>query len=73
MRKNNFNAIVYIFLFVFVLSVPLFLLFNFKNTNTMDHNRVEYLRDSLQMEYYKKQLESYPFEHSKISTYDGTK
>lgn len=68
MRKNNFNIIVFIFLFVFVLSVPVFLLFNFKKTNTMDHNRVEYLRDSLQMEYYKKQLESYPFEHSKIST-----
>jgi hypothetical protein len=27
---------------------------------------VQYLRDSLEMEWYKKQLESYPFEHSKI-------
>jgi hypothetical protein len=25
----------------------------------MNHDRVKYLRDSLEMEYYKKQLESY--------------
>lgn len=73
MRKNNFNEIVYIFLSVLVLLVSVFLLFKFKNANTMNHNRVEYLRDSLQMEYYKKQLETYPFEHSKIPTEDGTK
>lgn len=73
MRNRNFNEIVYIFLSVFVLLVSVFLLFKFKNVNTMNHNRVEYLRDSLQMEYYKKQLETYPFEHSKIPTDDGTK
>lgn len=73
MRNRNFNEIVYIFLSVFVLLVSVFLLFKFKNANTMNHNRVEYLRDSLQMEYYKKQLETYPFEHSKIPTDDGTK
>jgi hypothetical protein len=27
---------------------------------------IQYLRDSLEMEYSKKQLESYPFEHSRI-------
>jgi len=32
----------------------------------MTHNRLEYLRDSLEMEYYKKQLESYPYDHSEI-------
>jgi hypothetical protein len=32
----------------------------------MDHDRVKYLRDSLEMEYYKKQLESYPYDHSEI-------
>jgi hypothetical protein len=32
----------------------------------MNHDRVKYLRDSLEMEYYKKQLESYPYDHSKI-------
>lgn len=34
--------------------------------NHMDYERVKYLRDSLEMEYYKKQLESYPFNHSEI-------
>jgi hypothetical protein len=29
--------------------------------------RIQYLKDSFQMEYYKKQLESYPQEHSKIN------
>ena len=32
----------------------------------MNHDRVKYLRDSLEMEYYKKQLESYPYDHSEI-------
>ena len=34
--------------------------------NHMNHERVKYLRDSLEMEYYKKKLESYPFDHSEI-------
>ena len=33
--------------------------------------QVKYLRDSFGDEYYKKQLESYPFEHSKIKTNGG--
>ena len=32
----------------------------------MSHDRVKYLRDSLEMEYIKKQLESYPYDHSEI-------
>ena len=32
----------------------------------MGHDRVKYLRDSLEMEYIKKQLESYPHDHSEI-------
>ena len=35
--------------------------------------QIQFLRDSFQMEYYKKQLESYPYEHSKIPTDDTTK
>jgi len=35
--------------------------------------QIQFLRDSFQMEYYKKQLESYPYEHSKIITNDATK
>jgi hypothetical protein len=32
----------------------------------MSHDRVKYLRDSLEMEYIKKQLETYPYDHSEI-------
>jgi len=39
----------------------------------MTHNRLVYLKDSLEMEYYKKQLESYPYDHSKIPTDDTIK
>ena len=35
--------------------------------------QIQFLRDSFEMEYYKKQLESYPFEHSKIPIDDTTK
>jgi hypothetical protein len=34
--------------------------------------QIQFLRDSFEMRYYKKQLESYPYEHSKIPT-DNTK
>lgn len=29
-------------------------------------NEIKHLKDSLESEYYKKQLDSYPFDHSKI-------
>jgi len=37
-----------------------------KTKKHMNHSRVEYLRDSLEMEYYKKRLELYPYNHSEI-------
>lgn len=38
----------------------------------LPHKRIEYLRDSLEMEYYKKAIEeSYPFDHSKIPVYES--
>ncbi len=37
------------------------------------HERVIYLKDSLEMEYNKKQLESYKYDHSKIPTDDTIK
>ena len=36
------------------------------NNRRMSHDRVKYLKDSLEMEYIKKQLESYPYDHSEI-------
>ena len=35
--------------------------------------KIQYLKDSLETEYYKKQLESYPYDHSKIPTDDTIK
>ena len=48
-------------------------LLNSKTEQHISHSRVEYLKDSLEMEYYKKQLESYPYDHSKIPTDDTIK
>ena len=36
------------------------------NSKKMSHDRVKYLKDSLEMEYIKKELESYPYDHSEI-------
>ena len=35
--------------------------------------KMQYVKDSLETEYYKKQLESYPYDHSKIPTDDTIK
>jgi len=42
-------------------------------TTKETEEQIKFLRDSFDMKYYKKQLESYPYEHSKIPTYDTTK
>lgn len=34
--------------------------------NTLKEREMKYLKDSLEVEYYKKQLETYPFDHSEI-------
>lgn len=43
------------------------------NSKKMSHGRVKYLKDSLEMEYIKKQLESYPYDHSEIKDTTVTK
>lgn len=37
-------------------------------TRKETQEQIKFLRDSFEMEYYKKQLETYPFDHSKIPT-----
>ena len=39
----------------------------------MTYNKLQFIKDSLEIEYYKKQLESYPYEHSKTLTDDTIK
>lgn len=36
------------------------------NKEQISHDRLLYIKDSLEMEYIKKQLESYPYDHSEI-------
>jgi hypothetical protein len=40
-------------------------------TSKETREQVSFLRDSFEMEYYKKELELYPFEHSKIPNNGG--
>ena len=42
-------------------------------TTKETEEQIKFLRDSFDMKYYKKQLESYPYEHSKIPKDDTTK
>lgn len=43
------------------------------NNKQMTHDKLQYTKDSLETEYYKKKLESYPYDHSKIPTDDTIK
>lgn len=36
------------------------------NKEQISHDKLLYIKDSLEMEYIKKQLESYPYDHSEI-------
>lgn len=65
MRNNTFFVSMGLMMAAFVTLVFLFT-DNPSMNKKMDHDRVKYLRDSLEMEYYKKQLESYPYDHSEI-------
>jgi len=61
----------YLFLMISVIAIFLMIIFSSKisdgdNNSRMSQDRVKYLRDSLEMEYIKKQLETYPYDHSEI-------
>ena len=72
MRNNTFFVSMGLMMAAFVTLVFLFT-DNPSMNKKMDHDRVKYLRDSLEMEYYKKQLESYPYDHSEIKDTTVTK
>jgi ABC-type glycerol-3-phosphate transport system permease component len=64
MRNSSFFILMGLLMMLFggiIISITIM-----KNKPKMNHERISFLRDSLEMEYYKKQLESYPFDHSKI-------
>ena len=65
MRNNTFFVLMGLMMVAFVTLV--FLFTDKPSVNRrMDRDRVKYLRDSLEMEYYKKELKSYPYDHSEI-------
>ncbi len=72
MRNSLFIVLIGAIMMVTGASIFVSLL-NSKTEQHITHSRVEYLKDSLEMEYYKKQLESYPYDHSKIPTDDTIK
>lgn len=59
-------------LFVIFISIIITSIIDSSNKQ-MTHNKLEFIKDSLETEYYKKQLESYPYDHSKIPTDDTIK
>jgi cell division protein FtsL len=62
MKKLNY--ILFFGISMIILGITFF--FITKTKNTVEKNKIEYLKDSLEMEYNKKQLETYPFDHSEI-------
>ena len=59
---------------LFIISVSIIITSRIDSYNKqMTHDKLEFIKDSLETEYYKKQLESYPYDHSKIPTDDTIK
>jgi hypothetical protein len=68
MTNRTFFIVMSIMMLLFVTGVLLL-----STRKRLEHDKIKNLRDSLEMEYYKKQLESYPYDHSKIPTDDTIK
>jgi pyruvate dehydrogenase complex dehydrogenase (E1) component len=72
MTNRTFLVVMSIMMVTFI--AIMFFLSNIETTNKrLEQDKIKNLRDSLEMEYYKKQLESYPYDHSKIPTNDTIK
>lgn len=71
MRSNSFFMLVSV-LFVIFISIIITSIIDSSNKK-ITHNKLKFIKDSLETEYYKKQLESYPYDHSKIPTDDTIK
>lgn len=71
--KVDKNQVVLWVCLIGLLSLFVFALWSYKNTpQPPSPARIRYLRDSLEMEYYRKAIEeSYPFDHSKIPTHES--
>jgi hypothetical protein len=70
--KENLGEILFFLSFIgvlFIISVTP----NHDVEDLKKQQRIKYFKDSLEAEYYKQQLESYPYDHSKIPTDDTIK
>jgi hypothetical protein len=67
------NRTFFIVMLLFVTGGVVLLTYELSTRKRLDTDKIKNLRDSLEMEYYKKQLESYPYDHSKIPTDDTIK
>lgn len=63
--KENFKEIIF-FLIVMMLLLYVAITPNQDVERGKEVLRLEHLKDSLEMEYYKKELKSYPYDHSEI-------
>ena len=72
MTNRTFFIVMSIMMLLFITGVVL-LTDGLSTRKKLEHDKIKNLRDSLEMEYYKKQLESYPYDHSKIPTDDTIK
>jgi hypothetical protein len=63
--KENLKEIIF-FLFFMMLLLYIAITPNQDVERGKEVLRLEHLKDSLEMEYYKKELKSYPYDHSEI-------
>jgi hypothetical protein len=70
MRNNSF---VILMVTLMILFITIVFTSRFTDKKELESERVKFLKDSLEIEYYKKELESYPYDHSKIPTDDTIK
>jgi hypothetical protein len=66
MRNRTFALLMVSMMAIFVIIMFSSKISDGGSNPRMSHDRVKYLKDSLEMEYIKKQLESYPYDHSEI-------
>jgi hypothetical protein len=66
MRNRTFAILMLSMMILFVLIMFASKISDGSGNVRMSHDRIKYLKDSLEMEYIKKQLESYPYDHSEI-------
>ena len=68
-------SLIFGFLFIWIIQMYTDKLISMRivkyQTTKETQEQISFLRDSFEMEYYKKQLETYPFEHSKIQNNGG--